>query len=108
MPLPGRKIRFLVDYSPHGRASVGPHYAKGEVYDLEISYAEKYKRLGKAEDAPNASDFASTSVEVDKNPASAAMEVVESAPEAVEQAVERQEQAQPNAHHQNRRGGRRG
>jgi hypothetical protein len=54
MARPGKKIRFIADHSPHGRVSEGPHYLKGQVYDLEISYAEKYIRLGKAESADGA------------------------------------------------------
>lgn len=44
------KITFIVDYTPQGHAPDRPTYKGGETYDLHISYAEKYVRLGLAKD----------------------------------------------------------
>lgn len=44
------KITFIVDHTPKGQAADRPTYKAGETYDLEQSYAEKYKRLGFAVD----------------------------------------------------------
>ena len=45
------KITFLVDHRVKQGDGKGPHYLKGETYDLERSYAQKYKSRGYAVDA---------------------------------------------------------
>jgi len=45
------KITFIVDHTPKGQSPDRPSYKAFETYDLEESYAEKYKRLGLAKDA---------------------------------------------------------
>lgn len=45
------KIEFVVDHKVQQHDGKGPEYKKGQVYDLERSYAEKYKRLKYAVDA---------------------------------------------------------
>ena len=42
--MPSKKVKFTQDFTPKGQHQ--PSYAKGAEYDLEISYAEKYARLG--------------------------------------------------------------
>jgi|GEM_PF-5079207 len=44
------KITFLVDHTPQGQAPDRPTYKAGESYELDLSYAEKYKRRGLAVD----------------------------------------------------------
>ncbi|MEI9804087.1 MAG: hypothetical protein WDN48_05985 [Pseudolabrys sp.] len=44
------KITFTKDHKVKQGDGKGPHYKTGETHDLEISYAEKYKRLGLAVD----------------------------------------------------------
>lgn len=44
------KITFVVDHTPKGDAPDRPTYKKGETHDLELSYADKYKRRGWAID----------------------------------------------------------
>lgn len=44
------KIEFVVDHKVQQHDGKGPEYKAGQVYDLHISYAEKYKRLGYAVD----------------------------------------------------------
>ena len=45
------KIRFKVHHRPKGDAADIPTYKAGETHDLELSYAQKYIRLGYAEAA---------------------------------------------------------
>ncbi len=45
------KIRFKVHHRPKGDAENIPTYKAGEVHDLELSYANKYIRLGYAVEA---------------------------------------------------------
>lgn len=44
------KITFTADHTPKGQAADRPHYKAGETYDVETSYAEKYKSRGLAVD----------------------------------------------------------
>lgn len=44
------KVMFTTDFTPKGQSPDIPTYKAGEIYDLERSYAEKYKRLGLAVD----------------------------------------------------------
>lgn len=44
------KITFIKDYRPKGDDPAIPTYKAGETYDLELSYADKYKRRGYAVD----------------------------------------------------------
>lgn len=45
------RITFIKDHRVAQGDGKGPYYKTGETYDLEESYAEKYKRLGLAKDA---------------------------------------------------------
>ncbi len=45
------KIRFKISHRPKGDAADIPTYKAGEVHNLELSYANKYIRLGYAEEA---------------------------------------------------------
>lgn len=44
------KIMFIVDHTPRGQAPDRPHYKAGQTYEVERSYAEKYKSRGLAVD----------------------------------------------------------
>ena len=44
------KITFIKDHKVIQGDGKGPHYRVGESYELELSYAEKYKRRGLAVD----------------------------------------------------------
>lgn len=56
------KVTFVKDYRAKGSDPAIPAYKAGESYDLELSYADKYKRLGLATDyvapAPKADTIA--------------------------------------------------
>lgn len=44
------KVTFVKKHRPKGDDPAIPTYKAGESYELELSYAEKYKRLGLAVD----------------------------------------------------------
>ncbi len=44
------KITFTHDYRPKGDDPAIPTYKAGESHDFDLSYAEKYKRIGVAVD----------------------------------------------------------
>lgn len=84
------KITFIKDHKVIQGDGKGPHYKAGESHELELSYAEKYKRRGLAVDyvAPPPAPAA-------EKPKPAPEPVIS---EAIETEVERPTPAAPSDH----------